>query len=158
MLEAHRLHTHGAEDSDSSNSDDCQGHIFHTEKGGDESPKGTPPVHATTMEPPEGGTHHTDTLDGSANEAISILKKHQEFIRKQRLLAKNYQRKLPDLPRTVSSRGKGGTEVVMGSGLEGGGERKELQTEKNRKRKLKKRKAKEKRFKLDAKKMESDTQ
>ena len=130
VLEAHRHHT-CASSSDSSASG-CD-----LEEEGVES-KGTP----LPLAPPP------TCLDKPEEEAMAVLKRHQEFLQRERLLASKYYQTRSDLPRRVSSR-RGGGESAGGAGegpAPGGGEPRP-QTVKNRKRKLKKKRAREKRFK-----------
>lgn len=123
VLEAHHYNTYG-EDATSSDSSTSG---YEGATGGVSTP-----------------SEHSSRLDDSPQEeAIGVLKKHKQFLHKERLLAESYRKIISQLPRSVSSR----REVEDGPASGGGEERKEPQTQKNRKRKLKKRKAKEKRFK-----------
>lgn len=133
VLEAHHYNNYG-EGSDSTSSEDPQEVI---------EPKGPVPI----MEPMD------DLEEGSVDKAISILKQHKTFIRKQQAAVDHRRETTARLPRAVSSRGC--DQDVAAAHLEGssptrnGKQRVISQADKNRKRKLKKRKAKEKHQKVD---------
>ncbi len=132
MLEAHCYNYYG-DDSDSSTSSE------------DTPPPPVAMASKSSLPVPQDG------LRDSTHEAITILKSHEGFMHKQKLIAKHYSTK-NRLPLSVSSR----RAVHSTASPNHGSERKDVNThtrkvsqvEKNRKRKLKKLRAKEKRFKL----------
>ena len=145
VLKAHRYNTYGEVDFSSSSSDYSEEET------------------AKSISPKAGGGGGTSLSPSSRTEAspeqqaINIMRRHEEFLRKEQTVAEKYRKKLSELPRSVSSRRPVEDSLSSCSTPRGGageeeeeGEKKgrEPQTEKNRKRKLKKRKAKEKRFKL----------
>ena len=133
VLEAHYSNTYGVDtDSRSSASDED------TTTGLPDSKKSeSPPV----LEFP-------GELEGSMQQARSILKAHKTFLHKQEVLVKGHCEKMAGLPRVVSSRGRSAEDVAHTTG-DSSGQRRVSQADKNRKRKLKKRRSKVKHQKLE---------
>lgn len=133
VLQAHHHNTYG-DDSDSSSSSEPPHEDF-------EPPDNKAPPKTTGAEP-------QDELEGSVQEAISILKEHRTFMQKQHAIVERHHERAVHLPRVVTSRALADTEGTASS--TGNSQQREVsQVEKNRKRKLKKRKAKEKRQKIE---------
>lgn len=139
MLEAHHRNTYG-EDSDSTSSEASQEETELPDTDGDIQ------TTCTAMELP-------GDLEGSVQEAISILKEHKTFLHKQQVLVKRHCERTACLPRAISSKGRveevASTTERSSPTRNSGGQRRATQADKNRKRKLKKKRAKEKRQKVD---------